>query len=54
MSNNPTDVREFVKENAEMYRDAEESHQRHEDFGRFIQQNPTPLEEVKILEKMIE
>ena len=52
---NPNDIREIVKTNAELYREAEESRQRNEDVGHFIAQHPKiPVEEQKILEAMAE
>jgi hypothetical protein len=40
---NLNDVREIVKENAALYRDAEESRQRREDLSHFEAQNPMPI-----------
>jgi hypothetical protein len=51
---NPYDIREFVKENAEIYRGAEEARQRHEDLSHFEAQNPMPVEAQKILEAIAE
>ena len=48
----PNDVREFVKENAEMYRSIEELRQRREDVSHFEAQNPMPPEVEKILDAL--
>ena len=49
---NPTDIREFVKENAEMYRTAEELRQRREDVNHFEAQNPMPMPVERIFEAL--
>ena len=42
--------RDIVKEYGELYRDAEESRQRHEDYIHFLSLNPQPQEVEKIIQ----